>query len=288
VADEACPLCGAGLDPRQGFAFGAQDYARCAGCGAAVATPFPGAAGIGAFYREEYHGACGHAEGSARRRAMLRRLLARIPRRTPGRLLDAGCGAGHLLALARDAGWEAVGVEPSAEARDRYGLEVLAGLLEDVPLPDACFDVVRLVNVLDQAPRPARLLATAHRVLRPGGLLLVRVPNGDFHRAAWAAIRRLGPGGTRRLRGLVIFHLLSLNAAAPRTLLARARFAAIRVTNAPLSGSEWSLPGGAVARAALVGGAALARVGAGVVAGLTAGRALWAPSLLALAERAEA
>jgi SAM-dependent methyltransferase len=220
---------------------------------------------------------------------MLRRLVAEIPRRPPGRLLDVGCGAGHLLALARDAGWDVAGVDPSAEgcalARAQYGLEVTASFLEAADMPDAFFDVITLVNVLDQAPDPALLLAAARRTLRPGGLLVVRVPNGDFHRAAWRAIRLLPSPVSRRARSLVVFHSLCLSAWALRALLERSGFSRVRVCNAPISGSEWSVPRSAAGRVALACMAALARAGAALGAALTGGRILSSPSLLAYAER---
>jgi SAM-dependent methyltransferase len=220
---------------------------------------------------------------------MLRRLVAEIPRRPPGRLLDVGCGAGHLLALARDAGWDVAGVDPSAEgctrAAGRYGFRVTASSLEAAGMPDAMFDVVTLVNVLDQAPDPALLLAAARRTLRPGGLLVVRVPNGDFHRAAWRAIRLLPSPVSRRARSLVIFHSLCLGARTLRGLLERNGFRRVRVRNAPLSGSEWSVPGNARGRVALACMAAAARAGATLGTALTGGRIVWAPSLLAYAER---
>jgi SAM-dependent methyltransferase len=157
--------------------------------------------------------------------------------------------------------------------------------LEAAGLPEARFDVVTLVNVLDQAPDPVRLLAAAVRVLRPDGLLVVRVPNGDFHRTAWAAIRRCPPAAARRLRALVIFHQYCLSARALRGLLARAGLRRIRIENAPIAGSEWSVPPGAAGRVARACLAALARSGAAACAGISGGRVLCSPSLLALAQR---
>ena len=288
-APEPCRLCGAALAPGRGFSFGGRRYARCTGCRAHAATPHPDADQLEAFYRDRYYALFGPAEATARRRAMLRRLVAEIPRRPPGRLLDVGCGAGHLLALARDAGWDVAGVDPSAEgcarAAGRYGFRVTASSLEAAGMPDAMFDVVTLVNVLDQAPDPALLLAAARRTLRPGGLLVVRVPNGDFHRAAWRAIRLLPSPVSRRARSLVIFHSLCLGARTLRGLLERNGFRRVRVRNAPLSGSEWSVPGNARGRVALACMAAAARAGATLGTALTGGRIVWAPSLLAYAER---
>jgi SAM-dependent methyltransferase len=277
------------LDPEGGFIVNGRRYARCPGCNARVATPRPDPANLEAFYRGQYFAIFGAAESSLRRCTMLRILVERLPRRPPGRLLDVGCGAGHLLALARAAGWDVAGVDPSdaacALARREYGLQVEAAPLETADLPSASFDVVTMVNVLDQAPDPVRLLEATRRVLRPGGLMMARVPNGDFHRVAWAVLRRLPSGGRRRLYPLVIFHPLSLNTKALRALLGRAGYTRIRITNAPLSGPDRSSGGGPALRTILAGLTALGRVAVGAAAALTADCLLLSPSLLAFAER---
>jgi SAM-dependent methyltransferase len=100
--------------------------------------------------------------------------------RRPLRLLDAGCGTGRNLEdLARFG--EGVGIDLSPEAirfcRRRGAAAVRAGLLH-LPFPDATFDAVTSFDVVYHAwvadDRAAVLEMT--RVLRPGGLLFVRVP----------------------------------------------------------------------------------------------------------------
>ncbi len=258
----------------------AQQFARCEGCDAHVATPFPDLEDLETFYREQYYGIFGEGEGSPRRRAMLRSLVETIPRQPPGHLLDVGCGAGHLLAVAREAGWDVTGVDPSADAcvmaRREYGLDVQAAPFEAADLPEAAFDVITLVNVLDQVSDPVRLLETARRALRPAGLLVARIPNGDFHRTAWAVIRRLPSTACRRLHPFVIFHPFCLNARAVRALLEGARLTRIHVTSAPTCGPEWPLPGGPLGRAVQAGLASAARA---------TSRLFYGPSLLAISER---
>ena len=289
MAPDLCPLCGASLDPGRGFAVDGCSYARCPGCHAHVLIPLPLPETLAVFYRDAYYPVFASLEASPRRQAMLRRLLAQIPRRPPGRLLDVGCGGGHLLAHARAAGWEVAGVDPSADgcaqARAQYGIQVEAAPLEAAALPEASFDVVTLVNVLDQAPDPVALLRAARRALRPRGLLVARVPNGDFHRIAWGLLRRLPLPAARRLRRLLIFHPICLNARALHALLARAGLGHVRIGNAPISGAEWSVPQGVAGRALLACLAAVARAGAGAAAGVTSRRLLCGPSLLGLAER---
>ena len=96
------------------------------------------------------------------------------------RLLDAGCGAGfNLLALAPRG--RAVGIDLAPEAiafcRERGVRAVRASLLA-LPFPDGAFDVVTSFDVIYHAwvTDDRAAVAEMARVLRPGGVLLVRVP----------------------------------------------------------------------------------------------------------------
>ena len=108
--------------------------------------------------------------------------LARIRALKPtGRLLDIGTHCGFFLRTARNQGWDLYGIEPSptnaALAREHFGLNVQTGYLEDGAFPAEFFDVVTLIDVLEHVPTPVALLQTVRRVLKPGGLLFVKVPN---------------------------------------------------------------------------------------------------------------
>ncbi len=102
---------------------------------------------------------------------------ATVPRR---RLLDVGCGKSVFLKLAAQH-YDATGVELSADAaahvRDVLKLPVLTGDLLSVELPDAAFDVVTLWDVLASLRAPATALARISGALRPGGRLVLTVPD---------------------------------------------------------------------------------------------------------------
>ncbi|MGH2498741.1 MAG: class I SAM-dependent methyltransferase [Candidatus Limnocylindria bacterium] len=111
----------------------------------------------------------------------LRNRLAEMARRCgPGSLLDLGCATGLFVAYARSQGWNAVGVETSSwaasEGRKRFGVEIFECPLEDVPIAPATFDVVHANHVLEHVADPVGTLRSAFRLLRPGGLLYVEVP----------------------------------------------------------------------------------------------------------------
>jgi SAM-dependent methyltransferase len=100
-----------------------------------------------------------------------------------GRLLDVGCATGIFLDGMRRLGWHVAGVEPSssavAYARVRFDLDIFAGRLEDAHYPAASFDVVTLWDVLEHVHEPRVVLAEIARILRPGGLLVLSLPNPD-------------------------------------------------------------------------------------------------------------
>ena len=98
--------------------------------------------------------------------------------------LDLGCACGHVAAyVARTRGWKGVGVEVNipllAEARTYYpGLQrLVAGSGTALPLASGLFDVVFLLEVLEHVPDQKSLIEEVLRVLKPGGWLILSVPN---------------------------------------------------------------------------------------------------------------
>jgi SAM-dependent methyltransferase len=98
----------------------------------------------------------------------------------PAAALDLGCGRGELVDLLRAAGISARGVERCGGLLEgRRGFATAdAGAL---PFPDGAFGLVTSVLVLHYLRDPARALAEARRVLRPGGRLLLadRIASDD-------------------------------------------------------------------------------------------------------------
>jgi SAM-dependent methyltransferase len=95
--------------------------------------------------------------------------------------LDVGSGFGFFVAEMENEGWEAVGVEISQRALD-YARNVLAltvrtGPLEKVGFPDNHFDAVTGFYVVEHLPSPKAFLGECHRILKPGGPLLLRYPH---------------------------------------------------------------------------------------------------------------
>jgi 2-polyprenyl-3-methyl-5-hydroxy-6-metoxy-1,4-benzoquinol methylase len=98
------------------------------------------------------------------------------------RYLDVGCSTGFVVEAARDRGWEAIGLDlnPSAIEYGRSrGLDVRAVAIEDAGLAPASFDAVSLFDVLEHLLDPIRTLRACVRLLSPGGILFLYVPNYD-------------------------------------------------------------------------------------------------------------
>jgi SAM-dependent methyltransferase len=116
------------------------------------------------------------------------------------RVVEVGSFVGGFLEVARTAGWSALGVDPNrqlGESCRTRGLAVFEGTLEELASREAAASADALViwNTFDQLADPAPVLAASARLLRPGGVLALRVPHGLAFRglhAMWDRAR--GPG----------------------------------------------------------------------------------------------
>lgn len=115
-----------------------------------------------------------------------------------GRVLDVGCASGGLLALLRERAGHLAGLELSAAAAAaaaRVGDEVVHGALQDAQLPfePDSFDLVVLADVLEHLADPAAGLRRAAGWCRPGGAVLVSVPNVAHWQARLTLLRGRWP-----------------------------------------------------------------------------------------------
>jgi SAM-dependent methyltransferase len=174
-----CAWCGSLGRPEAGR------LAVCDACGTATTYPPPDDAELEAAYSGWYRPAAGRFAGGGdhvlrRSRATLaRRLDERAP---PGPVLDVGCGEGALLDALHACGREAVGLERTTSRPDVRAGEVTAF---DERMGE--WAAVVFWHSLEHLREPAAALTRASELLRPGGLLVVAIPN----RASWQA-RLLG------------------------------------------------------------------------------------------------
>jgi 2-polyprenyl-3-methyl-5-hydroxy-6-metoxy-1,4-benzoquinol methylase len=114
--------------------------------------------------------------------------------------LDVGCGEGFFLSNASKAGYTAKGIEiaqdAAAYARREFGLEIEAKPFEELRFAENYFDVVTLWQVLEHVPYPLMILKEVHRVLNPGGMLVITTPDiesilAKIFRRKWWNVRML-------------------------------------------------------------------------------------------------
>ncbi|WP_185759556.1 class I SAM-dependent methyltransferase [Kribbella jejuensis] len=108
-----------------------------------------------------------------------------VPQRRPLDVLDLGSGTGRLTpGLAAEFQGRVYGVEPSdrmrAEAPAAPGVTYLAGSAEAIPLPEASVDVVLMFLTFHHWTDRLQGLREVRRVLRPGGVALLRTQFADL------------------------------------------------------------------------------------------------------------
>jgi 2-polyprenyl-3-methyl-5-hydroxy-6-metoxy-1,4-benzoquinol methylase len=207
---------------------------RCQTCGLLYPQPRPEPRDLShyrdadAYFRREDHTVAVAAHVETLRQA------ARVLGAT-GRLLDIGCGLGESLVAARESGWEARGIEPSAEfarqAVEAHGVDVRCVTIEDADEPSDHYDLVLLSGVLEHVDDPMLLLRQSQRVLTPGGLVFIDVPNERslVQHASRLVLRARGRNWTTALSPTFApFHVVGFS---PRSL----RFALRRVGLQPRS-----------------------------------------------------
>jgi ubiquinone/menaquinone biosynthesis C-methylase UbiE len=99
----------------------------------------------------------------------------------PGKLLDVGCGDGTFLNLMRVRGWDVDGIDFDAAAiqtaKKKHNLTLRHGDLRAAKLSEATFDAVTMSHVVEHLTDPIGLLREIHRLLKPGGQLVMTTPN---------------------------------------------------------------------------------------------------------------
>jgi len=116
-------------------------------------------------------------------------MIARVARHiSSGEWLDVGFGNGSLIFVADEFGYTASGIDlrhESVAALQHFGFEAYCTSVEQLDRPGQ-YSVVSMADVLEHMPFPKKGLDAAHRLLRPGGALLVSMPNMDS--TLWRAL----------------------------------------------------------------------------------------------------
>jgi 2-polyprenyl-3-methyl-5-hydroxy-6-metoxy-1,4-benzoquinol methylase len=193
----ACPICGSresrplfhqtfeslsGIEFLEGY-----DVVVCVECGLAFADGIPDQAVFDAYYRDlskyEYVHQGGKESGLDERR--FRDIAVTIAEYLPARssrILEIGCATGRLLSILRESGFPSVqGLDPSSgcarAAQDLYGIPVFVGSMFAIPAPEASFDFVILIGVVEHVEDLHGAMAHVRKILSPGGRVYAEVPD---------------------------------------------------------------------------------------------------------------
>jgi 2-polyprenyl-3-methyl-5-hydroxy-6-metoxy-1,4-benzoquinol methylase len=159
---------------------------RCHRCGLSFVAPLPSQDELLVLYDEGYFqsadGSLGYTDYEPLMVwfAELLRKLRRVGAESP--LLDIGTATGEFLLLAKEHGFEGLGIESSswaAEKAQQKGVQVLVGTFEEIApsLPSASFGSVVMSHMIEHFPDPLGVLKECARLLRPNGWIAILTPN---------------------------------------------------------------------------------------------------------------
>ncbi|MGC3968763.1 MAG: class I SAM-dependent methyltransferase [Pirellulales bacterium] len=165
----------------------------CKSCGHHFTVPILGPDQIGAYYAEEYYGTRNKRFNPLMEAPVgwfRRRRAKRLGTFGPiGKVLDVGCGRGLTLNALRKLGWQTKGCEFSATsaryAREVLNLDVACEGFSPASYGDDEFDAVILWHVLEHLSNAREALETCARIVKPGGVLVIAVPNFESYQAQW-------------------------------------------------------------------------------------------------------
>lgn len=178
-----CVACQTSLTSPTSPADPRPDLLRCPTCGSRTIWPRPGRhVQTDGIWQQQYGGQrlVRRADWFAEGRQRIEWILLRQPE---GVLVEVGAGTGEFAKVAQDAGFDTYAVEPSSwavgHARE-LGVPVFEGTLDQwaAAHPGLLADVVALWHVLEHVSDPRSLMRDAAAITRPGGLVVLEVPNG--------------------------------------------------------------------------------------------------------------
>ncbi len=189
---EYCIICS---DARLKFYFSAKDRNRrvnnnifniniCPNCGMGYTAPMLDSEDLLMYYPKEYYDVEENVkielnQKSRRSREIIIRRIQKYFK--SGLMLDIGSGTGRLLKTAKAFGFQVEGIELSKESVDFgrriWDLNIIEGDFESINFPTNHYDVVTMIHVFEHLRDPIKSLKKLYEIIRPGGLLVIAVPN---------------------------------------------------------------------------------------------------------------
>ena len=209
-----CHVCGSAEHALLGIDNGFR-VVKCAqvDCGYVFVNPRPTRQQLKSFYDNFYPMGNDTAVALTKEMVQINREVACILKKfsVTGHVLDIGSSFGQFLAEVEKIGWEGTGVEPSSLAasysKAHTKCRIVQGFIENTELEPNTFDAIVSLYVLEHVLEPYKFMERVYRLLRPGGIAVIRVPHAE----------PLMP--LNRLIGLPLFHApMHLNDFSPHTL----------------------------------------------------------------------
>ena len=203
-----------------------------------------------------------------------------------GKLLDIGTGFGYFLDMARQRGWKVSGIEIEQKAFDfatnNYKLEIFNKPIPELNIPDNTYDAVTLWIVLEQLPDPKGEMRNIFRILKPGGVVYIRVYNFSFHRLLLNISRflniifKMSPS---------VIHSYNFTSKSLRMIIKDTGFEDINITNSPASSGDSYSTGGIFGSGLVELAKRIIYITAQFIALITFNKLLLASTLIAIARK---
>jgi len=274
---------------------GIQDLLRCRTCGLVYRDPIITGANLLLNVPEDPGDLSEDADRFfAARKHVFEKILRKAEefRKPPGTFLDIGCGYGHLVQLAIGSGWRARGLDVTRKAVEHCvgrGLDVFHGTLEELSPGEETFDAVAMMGVLEYLSDPFAELARIEKILKPGGVLMIRALNSNFHLAAHRLYKK-AEGALSRLgfRDPSMFHRFEFSPGVLRYAAGRAGLATVAMFPSPSSRDDpYDYVEGSGTKKLLARMVGAYDGASGALYGLSRGRAIMSPSFGAVFVKGE-
>lgn len=165
----------------------------CPSCGGGTTSPLVSPEELAPYYEAEEYGPHVSGGGAMDRlfglamsnRVRFARLFGELRRVAPGRALDVGCGRGDLAVALKKHGWQVAGLDASAracEAARARGIDAREATIESLDAESA-YEAIVFHHSLEHVTDPVESLRAARRAVKPGGLVMIGVPNFASRRA---------------------------------------------------------------------------------------------------------
>lgn len=184
-----CLICGSQEKSLIHKEFGSISIVRCKGCELLYTNPRPKEIELNYHgdiknYFEEYKYIIDRSKPHHRDKNYIQEINIIKKYLKSGRLVDVGSNAGRFLYLAEKLGFDSVGVEPSKSLAEigvkNFNLNIKNCTLEDSDFPFNSVDIITAIDVFEHLINPKSFLDKSHKILKDDGILVIKVPNGNY------------------------------------------------------------------------------------------------------------